>query len=287
MPKPLLGIALGGGGARGAAHVGVLQEFDNAGVDIDMIAGVSAGAVIGALYAYSLDAKWVEDHFRKIWSSPNFNDMSSKTFFVNGSTNSFASRIKKNLIEHVHALLSLHSSSLIKNDQLREVLEILVPVKKFDQLKIPFKVISTDINCGEDIVIDQGDLIDALLKSCSIPGIMEPVEDKGRMVVDGGVGMPIPVPPLVESCDIKVAVDIGIYLFEELEHPNARSIKMRSDIITSNRLKERLASDADLVIRPDTMGLHWSRFDSVEVLFENGKSAAKEKMSKLSNLILK
>ena len=68
MPKPLLGIALGGGGARGAAHVGVLQEFDNAGVDIDMIAGVSAGAVIGALYAYSLDAKWVEDHFRKIWS---------------------------------------------------------------------------------------------------------------------------------------------------------------------------------------------------------------------------
>ena len=213
--------------------------------------------------------------------------MSSKTFFVNGSTNSFASRIKKNLIEHVHALLSLHSSSLIKNNQLREVLEILVPAKKFDQLKIPFKVISTDINSGEDIVLDKGDLIDALLKSCSIPGIMEPVEDKGRMIVDGGVGMPIPVQPLIESCDFKVAVDIGIYLFGELEHPNARSIKMRSDIITSNRLKERIISDADLVIRPDTMGLHWSRFDSVEALFENGKSAAREKMSKLSTLMLK
>ena len=82
------------------------------------------------------------------------------------------------------------------------------------------------------MVIEQGDLIDSVLKSWAFPGIMEPVEDNGRMVVDGGVGMPIPVPSLVESCDIKVAVDIGIYLFEELEHPIERSFMMRSAIFT-------------------------------------------------------
>ena len=81
MTRPLLGIALGGGGVRGAAHVGVLQEIDNAGIKVDRISGVSAGAVIGCLYAYSLDGKWVEDHFREIWSSQSFNGLTSKIFF--------------------------------------------------------------------------------------------------------------------------------------------------------------------------------------------------------------
>ena len=82
MTMPLLGIALGGGGVRGAAHVGVLQEIDSAGIKIDRIAGVSAGAVIGCLYAYSLDGKWIEDHFRKIWSSQRFSGLTSKTFLI-------------------------------------------------------------------------------------------------------------------------------------------------------------------------------------------------------------
>ena len=81
MTMPLLGIALGGGGVRGAAHVGVLQEIDSAGIKIDRIAGVSAGAVIGCLYAYSLDGKWIEDHFRKIWSSQRFQWPNIENFF--------------------------------------------------------------------------------------------------------------------------------------------------------------------------------------------------------------
>ena len=282
---PLLGIALGGGGVRGAAHVGVLQEIDSAGIKIDRIAGVSAGAVIGCLYAYSLDGQWVEDHFRKIWSSQSFNGLTSKLFFDNGSTKSFASGIKKTLTDHLIALMSLHRSSLIKNDQLRDILKILVPVQNFDQLKIPLKIISTDIESGEDVISEKGNLIDALLKSCSIPGIMEPVVEGERVIVDGGVSMPIPISPLAESCDVTVAVDIGVYKFDKLTSPNAKSIKIRSDIITSNRLKLRQVSDADLVIRPDTKGLHWSRFDAGEILLENGKIEGRKQMPILNNLI--
>jgi len=283
--RPYLGIALGGGGVRGAAHVGVLQELDSAGVEIDMVAGVSAGAVIGAMYAYSLDGKWVEEHFRKAWSSTTFDGATSKRFIDNGSPSSFARGIKKTLTEHVLAIMSLHKSSIIKNDQLREILELLMPVRTFEDMKIPLKIISTDIETGDDIISDEGDLIDALVKSCAIPGIMEPIEEGARMIVDGGVGMPIPVPVLRDLCEVTLAVDIGLYEFEKLERPNARSIKIRSDIITSNRLKARLASDADLVIRPDTMGLHWSRFESGEMLFENGKKAARAKLSKLKAIL--
>ena len=285
MTRPYLGIALGGGGVRGAAHVGVLQELDSAGVEIDMVAGVSAGAVIGAMYAYSLDGKWVEEHFRKAWSSTTFDGATSKRFIDNGSPSSFARGIKKTLTEHVLAIMSLHKSSIIKNDQLREILELLMPVRTFEDMKIPLKIISTDIETGDDIISDEGDLIDALVKSCAIPGIMEPIEEGARMIVDGGVGMPIPVPVLRDLCEVTLAVDIGLYEFEKLEKPNARSIKIRSDIITSNRLKARLASDADLVIRPDTMGLHWSRFESGEMLFENGKKAARAKLSKLKAIL--
>ena len=287
MTMPLLGIALGGGGVRGAAHVGVLQEIDSAGIKIDSIAGVSAGAVIGCLYAYSLDGKWVEDHFRNIWSSQSFSGLKSKIFFDNGSTKSFVGGIKRTLIDYAIALISLHRNSLIKNDQLREILELLVPVGNFDQLKIPLKVISTDIASGKDVISKEGNLIDALIKSCSIPGVMEPVIEGERVIVDGGVSMPIPISPLLESCDVTVAVDIGVYKFDNLTNPNAKSIKIRSDIITSNRLKLKQLSDADLVIRPDTNGLHWSRFDAGEILLENGKIEGRKQISNLNNLIKK
>jgi NTE family protein len=287
MTMPLLGIALGGGGVRGAAHVGVLQEIDSAGIKIDRIAGVSAGAVIGCLYAYSLDGKWVEDHFRNILSSQSLSGLTSKTFFDNGSTKSFVGGIKRTLTDYAIALISLHRNSLIKNDQLREILELLVPFDNFDQLKIPLKIISTDIASGKDVISEEGNLIDALIKSCSIPGIMEPVIEGERVIVDGGVSMPIPISPLLESCDVTVAVDIGIYKFNNLKNPNAKSIKTRSDIITSNRLKLKQVSDADLVIRPDTNGLHWSRFDAGEILLENGKIEGRKQMSNLNNLIKK
>ena len=287
MTKPFLGIALGGGGVRGAAHVGVLQELDEAGIAIDMVAGVSAGAVVGAMYAHSLDGKWVEDQFRKVWASARFQDVAAKRFIQSGPSDSWIHKIRKNLTEHVLAIISLHRSSIMTNDGLREILRMLIPTQTFDQMQIPLKIVSTDIETGDDIILDKGDLMDALVKSCAIPGIMEPVEDEGKLIVDGGVGMPIPVPALKEDCQMTLAVDIGLYEFERLDRPNARTIKIRSDIITSNRLKSRLASEADLVIKPDTLGFHWSRFDSGEILFKNGRKAAKETLPRLMTMMEK
>ena len=207
MTKPFLGIALGGGGVRGAAHVGVLQELDEAGIAIDMVAGVSAGAVVGAMYAHSLDGKWVEDQFRKVWASTKFQDVAAKRFIQSGPSDPWIHKIRKNITEHALAIMSLHRSSIMTNESLREILRMLIPARTFDQMKIPLKIVSTDIETGDDIISDKGDLMDALVKSCAIPGIMEPVEDEGRLMVDGGVGMPIPVPALKEDCQMTLAVD--------------------------------------------------------------------------------
>ncbi|MFL2982957.1 MAG: patatin-like phospholipase family protein [Candidatus Neomarinimicrobiota bacterium] len=285
MMKPSIGIALGGGGVRGAAHIGVIQELENAKVSIDVVSGVSAGAVVGAMYAYSLDGRWVEEQFRKVMSSTKFDKATSKRYIKNVKSNSSFGKVKKILIDYALAILTLHKTSIIDNEELRNILELIIPARTFEQMQIPLKIVSTDIFSGNDIIDDSGDLIEALLQSCAIPGIMAPIEVGNKLIVDGGVSMPLPTPILKDQCDVILAVDIGVYDFEKIDRVNAKSIIMRSNIITSNKLKARLAEEADIVIRPETKGLHWSRFDSSEILFENGKNATKSSIPILNDLI--
>ena len=285
MSKPSIGIALGGGGARGAAHIGAIPELENAKVSIDTIAGVSAGAVVGAMYAYSMDGRWIEEQFRKVMSSTKFDKMTSKRILEYSRPYSLFGKLKKIFIDHIVAILSLHKSSIIDNKELKNMLEFIIPARTFKELQIPIKVVSTDISNGHNIIMENGDLIDALLRSCAIPGVMAPIIDGNKLIVDGGVGMPLPVPILKDKCDIIIAVDIGIYTFKRMKKINARNIKIRSDIITSNKLKERYANEADIIIRPETEGLHWSRFDSSDILFENGKKATKLSLPLLSKII--
>tara|TARA_B100000131_G_scaffold322770_1_gene378004 strand:+ start:6151 stop:7044 length:894 start_codon:yes stop_codon:yes gene_type:complete len=273
--KPFLGVALGGGGARATAHVGVLQELDNAGINIDLIAGVSSGAMIGAMYAYSQDGRWIEDRFRSVMTSERLNRKVFRGLLDKNSTNSVIAKINHFIINHVVAILSLHKKSVVSNSYLMDIISELIPFKTFDDLRIPLRVISTDIETGKNVIHNSGNIIEALVQSCAIPGVMEPIEYQGSMIVDGGVGMPLPVPIVRSECEYSLAIDIGAYDFERLENPNAKSIKTRSEIITSNQLKKQLADEADFVIRPKTMGLHWTSFESGDLLFKEGRLAAK------------
>ena len=99
MRKPSVGIALGGGGVRGAAHIGVIQELENAKVGIDIIAGVSAGAVVGAMYAYSMDGRWIEEQFRKVMSSTKFDKVTSKKVLEYARPKSLFGKLKKIFID--------------------------------------------------------------------------------------------------------------------------------------------------------------------------------------------
>jgi len=127
--------------------------------------------------------------------------------------------------------------------------------------------------------------VEALVQSCSIPGFVAPTEQDNRIIVDGGVGMPIPVPVLKENCAFTLAVDISQYTLEKLGKTTMISITQRAEIITSNRLKAKLAQEADFVIRPDTLGIHWSDFEQFDVLMEQGKLAVEGSIQPLKKMI--
>ena len=282
--KSSLGVAFGGGGARGATHIGVLQEMTLAGIEIDMVAGVSAGSVIAAMYAFSKDPFWIEERFRKLWSKDSYRK-SYKVFFTDKNQISFIDSIKKLFVDHSLAVLSLHKNSIINKNQLEEAIKTLVPINNFHELKIPLKIVATNLENGEDVIYEDGDLIEALVQSCSIPGIFSPTIIGDKIISDGGVGMPVPISILKEECDFTIAIDIGQYKLKSVDYTNAKSISKRANIITSNRLKSLLSLEADFVIKPDTLGKEWSDFDACEDLFNQGKISTKNIIHELKKRI--
>ncbi len=285
MNKTYLGIALGGGGVRGAAHVGVLQELDRAGIKIDTISGVSAGAVIGAMYAYSLDANWIEKKFRQIWSSHIMKNNLQKYLINSNPSLSFLNRLNISFNNLTLAFMGLFRNYIFDSKYLIRILDELIPESSFEKMKIPLKIIATNISTGEDLIYESGNIKDAIIKSCAIPGVFKPINNGNNLLVDGGVGMPIPIEPLLSTCQFIIAVDIGCYKFQKLENPNIADLKTRANIITSNRLKTLLSYQADYIIRPDTRGFHWSRFEKAETLLNSGKLAVVENIGILREKI--
>ena len=280
MKKPFLGIAFGGGGFRGAAHIGVLQVLQKNGINAEIVSGVSAGSIVAAMYALKLDPFWIEKKFRETLVSTKFKKVSN-SIIKNKNQKSLSNYIPEKWLQYFLAIISLNKKYIVKNKPLKEMLKLLLKDNHFKDLKIPLKVIATDINNGQDILYDSGNLIDSILRSSSIPGVIEPLIKDGKVIVDGGVGLPIPVSAIKNHCEFVIAIDIGLYKLKPIKNLNAASIKKRSNIITSNRLKERLASEADFVIKPDTMGSEWSNLDNAEKIFENGKIAAEESIALL------
>jgi len=281
--RPFLGVALGGGGVRGAAHIGVLQGLADDGIEIDIISGVSAGSVIATMYAFSKDPFWIEQQLRKLWDDSN--SIPSDYFYRKNDLSSFSSKIKKSILDHVFALLSLHRNSIVDKKPLEKIIRTLVPVSNFNELQIPLKIVATDLENGEDIIYENGDLVDALIQSCSIPGIISPTFMKNKIIVDGGAGMPIPITILKEVCDFTIAVDIGLYKLQRMKNVNAKTIYKRANVITSNRLKKLLSMEADFIIQPDTLGKEWSDFGYAEDLFKQGKIATKNVITELKKKI--
>lgn len=287
MTELRLGIALGGGGARGAAHIGVLNGLEKADVQTSMIAGVSAGSVIGAMYALHGNAEWVEERFKKVLAK-NFNsNIFIKYLSSSSEKKSFLGNAKLFIFEHFLQIIKLHKKSIISRNTLKKVISDLVPVESFEDLKIPLKVCATELNSGKNITYDSGDLITAIVSSCSIPGIIEPTIQNKKIIVDGGVFLPIPVQALRDKCDFTIAVDISQNKLSILKKVNMRNLKGRSDLITSNHLKNLLSKQADFILKPNTLGSHWSNFNKSDLLIREGEIEVKNKIDNLKEILTK
>ena len=269
-----IGLALGGGGARGLVHIGVLKSLKKQGIPVHMVAGASIGATIGAMYAATLDPDWVEKRFRQFVQSDLYKKIGLDRLVPTDQPNpsifqTAATYVKNQIIVN----LANDRLGILKQDRLLQVLEYLIPVKTFEELKIPFSCLTLDLNSGEDIIFKTGDLVEAILASSAIPGFIPPVEKNGLLLTDGSVSCPVPVITVQKmGADFSISVNVGMNNFETLQNPNLLQVLGRAEQITSTRLGELKANTADITIRPNTMDVYWAEFNKIDQLIQNGEN---------------
>jgi NTE family protein len=286
MSKLKIGLALGGGGARGAAHIGVLKVLHNNDVLPDIIGGTSAGALIGAMYAATKDPEWVDKRFKEFLNSEAYEEMGVSRLQSDQNPESVIGQVTKFVQDKLVFAMALTRTSIVKKERLVKAFDYLIPVKTFEELKIPLDVYATDLHSGETICYNSGDLIDAVAQSGSIPGFVEPTKQEDKLIVDAGVSAPLPVCELKDKANFIIGVDISRGAPKEpMKKVNIIEIITRAERITSQHYTDLLSNRSDFLIRPDVLGLHWSAFDKYDLLVENGINAAKEKIVELKNII--
>jgi NTE family protein len=259
--KKKVGLALSGGAARGLAHVGVLDVLQEEGIPIDMIAGTSAGAVMGAVYASGQDTHKMIEHALEAGLkrfTPLIDPSLPRTGFLKGNK--------------ITDLLSGYLGGNIR----------------FTDLKIPFACVATDIDTGEEVVINNGLVLDALRATISIPGIFTVVKREGRYLVDGGLTTPVPVNIVKRmGADFIIAVNVNADVSQRMgkssrkrlkahKEPNLLQVLMQSFYITTYSLARRSLAEADIVIEPDMPHIGTGDFNKAEEMIARGRQAALE-----------
>jgi NTE family protein len=260
-----LGLALGGGGARGLAHIAVLETFDRLGIRPSCISGTSIGAIFGALYAAGMTGaeirtwsdgwiirreEWLQDLFQKrqAWKSLEFID------------------------------LTLSPRGLLKGASFMEELQKTLGIHTFEALQTPLRIVASDFWTGEQVVFEHGELLPAIRASMSLPGIFTPVSHEGRLLVDGGGVNPVPHDLLLD-CDGVVAVDVLGFSHQEKGKPPHlfRTILGMFDIMQQTIIEQRLAANPpNLYLRPDIRGIELLAFHESEAVYEQSAPAILE-----------
>jgi NTE family protein len=249
-------LVLGSGGVRGMAHIGVIEEFEEAGIPIDLIVGCSAGSIVGALYA---DNPCIEDIKAAVW-----NIRSSSMLDIN---------------------LWYCRYGLSQDISMRKALTSCLQAQSFEELQIPLVVVATDLYSGELVPIGSGDLVKAVQASCSIPFLFVPCEHLGRVLMDGGVINPVPVKIARDlGAEIVIAVDLS-ELLQQTFPTNLFQIASRSAEIAFMWQNDECTKNADVVIRPRTCAMGTFNDAMKSQIYYAGKEATKAAIGRIKELI--
>ena len=284
--KPTFALVLSGGGARGVAHIAVLEELEKRGIYPDYIVGTSMGALIGAFYSAGYDTQQLKD----LIAGGSMMDL-----FINVYTKSDDDEIRGGEGDYVDNMLSIDFSSFgigasngIIDDEyiadfLRTNLGRVLSIRDFDQLSIPYRCVGTDLLTGEEIIFSQGSLYEAIRASMAMPIIFTPVVlDDGRYVVDGGVVNNLPVDVARDlGADIVLAVDVNNSL-DNASHLDVDVLDTLTGVanqylnLTTNINAARQYADADYVIPMDTYDFNTMDFSNLEAIIELGRTYVDE-----------
>ncbi|MDH3441851.1 MAG: patatin-like phospholipase family protein, partial [Gammaproteobacteria bacterium] len=284
-----IGLVLGGGGARGAAHIGVLKELERQRIPIDAIAGTSMGAIVGSLYASGMTPDELEALVGSIdWADAFIDNPQRQGLSYRRKQDDAAYPVKLELglsdgeVLVPKGLIQGQKLQLILREQLLHVAH----VTNFDDLPTPFRAVASDIATGEVYVMGRGDLALAARASMSAPGIFSPVVVDGRTLVDGGLGGNVPVSVVRDmDVDVVIAVDVEFPLYkpEQLQSALAISEQMLTILIRKETRRQLSELDEhDILIRPDMGDYGSTNFDDIVDIITPGESATVDAATRLS-----
>ncbi len=280
-----IGLALGGGGARGACHIGILKILEKNNIIPDIICGTSAGSMIGAMYACHGNADMVEKIYIDHINGEDFQDIGFRYIPDDEQDESIFSKIITQMKNQYVLMVSSTRKSIVKAERLEKAAENLFSCRNFDELEIPLIITSTDLISGKPLIYSAGSVLDAVVKSSSIPGFIEPTYKDGRILVDGGVTLPTPVAPLVGKCDFIIAINIGKEFKTDQEPDNIIEIMSRVRDVTTRHLNQYLLDQADFIFNPKTESLHWSAFDRTDDFVRYGYECGERQIDDLINAL--
>lgn len=291
-PRPRIGLVLGGGGARGIAHISVIKELERRHVPIDCIAGTSMGALVGGLYASGMSSAEIEKMVTTLDWPAVFNDS------INRPERSFRRKrdddlsllnarpgIGKSGVKITSGLLAGETIMLLLERMSNEASR----TGNFDQLVIPFRAVATDINTGQAAVLKTGNLAIAMRASMSIPGVLRPVKIGDQLLVDGGLVNQVPVDVARDmGADILIVVDVGTPLMALDENSSLLNFADQlGSLMTVSNTKKSLDSlgSRDILVQPDLADkVRTGDFDKVKLALEIGDQSMQSLQSQLSAL---
>jgi len=284
------GLALGGGAAKGFSHLGVLKVLESARITPDLIVGTSMGALIGAIYSWKGNIEETREHFSRFLESEYYDRKTYQKFkeIDQKEPEGVWVALKHLITKGVIYGKAIAVRSLLSPEDYEEDLKILVPVTDFNQLKIPFGCIASDLINGDEVLITSGNLRKAIMASCAIPGIYSPVITKDRFLVDGGSTNKVPVNPAFQlGADVVIGVDVSRHLETISDPGSAMDIILRSNSVSTHRLDMLQSLNADLLLCPKVDDLHWADFSQMETAMSRGIQIAEKNLKNIRRLLLR
>lgn len=284
-----IGLVLTGGGAKGFAHIGVLKVLEKAGVKIDYIGGTSMGAVVGGLYATGYSAEQIDS----IFHNTNFDELlqdyiprTSKSFYEKKNDELYAMSLPFNKFT-LGVPIAL-SKGMYNYNLLTKLTHKVRHVRDFNQLPIPFVCIATDIETGQELILNKGYLPQALLASSAFPTLFSPVEIDGRMLIDGGVTNNYPIDEVKKmGADIIIGVDVQDGLKDRNSLKEATKILLQiSNLQMIEGMKEKIRK-TDIYIKPDITDFSVISFDRGKEIIKKGEDAAMVVFDDLKKIAIK
>jgi len=283
-----IGIALGGGGARGIAHIGVLRVLEEEGIGAEVVAGTSIGALVGGMYAAGMTPAEIEEKALGYIRGEAFRNSAIRAIEKAhaGGERNWKEKLQSFLQNRFLVVQAMFKPGILSSEEFRSVIDYFLPDIAVEETRVPFRAVATDLRNGRLVAPDSGSLRQAVMASCAVPGAVEPLEEGEMILSDGGAICLIPSSVAREAgADVVVAVAVDRDICTETEFRSARTVTHRAAEILARQLENYELMEADVVIRPDVGDLHWSEFSQAKGLVREGERAARERLAEIRAVV--